>query len=472
MSQLTIPTPTDGTPVYDLRTRLDGTDYLNLNGLVVNSANCPFAWGLHLMNGADNNVIENNTFNMSTTSQTIGGTVGIVASNSTFDPTVQANAANNLTLTGNTVNGGYHGIRINGVASAASTGLMMENNTINNAYTYGLYIIGNNNPVVKGTTVSMRAGNVNSIGMVIQHVQNGMELSGSKVINAGRMGAYLNQINQASTTRGTVANNMFGGGFQNMSIADGMQLNFASHLDVYYNSFWTDNGAIGSGLNVSNIFSQQLNLKNNSFAFTGTSGYALQANNGNSNFLSIDNNNYYTTGAKFVRFGGADRPTLGDLQLANVIASPVHDMQSMSANPLYVSNTDLHIQTGSPLISGGVALTGITTDYDGGVRTSPTDIGADEFGVQLRSQAAELEADVYPNPFHTVLTVKLTSTASTDVQVTLTDLMGRQVLTQTYGVEAGTSSLNVSVDQQLAQGVYLLQVRQGEATSTFRVVKQ
>ena len=28
MSQLTIPTPTDGTPVYDLRTRLDGTDYV------------------------------------------------------------------------------------------------------------------------------------------------------------------------------------------------------------------------------------------------------------------------------------------------------------------------------------------------------------------------------------------------------------------------------------------------------------
>ena len=58
------------------------------------------------------------------------------------------------------------------------------------------------------------------------------------------------------------------------------------------------------------------------------------------------------------------------------------------------------------------------------------------------------------------------------MQLVLTDLMGRVITTQNQGVEAGASSLKVSVEQSLPQGVYLLQVTQGEATSTFRVVKQ
>ena len=330
------------------------------------------------------------------------------------------------------------------------------------------------NPTVSGNDVAMRTGagylSNNSAGMVVINTENGLIVTGNSVHSAGIFGLYLQNVSRTSTARGLVANNMIGGNFQNTSVVHAVQLNNASYLDIFYNSTLADNGATGSAMLISNQFSQQLDMRNNSFMYQGANGYALQANNGNSNFITVDNNNYYTTGARFVRFGGADRTSLAGMQTAPGVAG--HNMQSMSANPLYVSNTNLHLQSGSPLINQATALAQVTTDFDGDARTTPTDIGADEYMVTVRLVSSELNAEVYPNPFATSLTVKLSSETAGDVQVTLTDLMGRQILAQHYGVEAGTALLQVNVEQSIAQGVYLLQVTQGDAISTFRVVKQ
>ena len=54
------------------------------------------------------------------------------------------------------------------------------------------------------------------------------------------------------------------------------------------------------------------------------------------------------------------------------------DVHSVSVNPNFVSATDLHPTSGS-LNSAGVAITGITTDYNGITRGTPPDMGALEF---------------------------------------------------------------------------------------------
>jgi len=49
-----------------------------------------------------------------------------------------------------------------------------------------------------------------------------------------------------------------------------------------------------------------------------------------------------------------------------------------SANPLFANLAahDFHLSTGSPAIRAGVTIPALTTDADGGPRTSPPDIGA------------------------------------------------------------------------------------------------
>ncbi len=67
------------------------------------------------------------------------------------------------------------------------------------------------------------------------------------------------------------------------------------------------------------------------------------------------------------------------------VFTPPQDSLSISADPLFVGPTDLHIDTSgplSPVSDAGVPLALVTTDYDGDERDAETpDIGADEFTV-------------------------------------------------------------------------------------------
>lgn len=51
----------------------------------------------------------------------------------------------------------------------------------------------------------------------------------------------------------------------------------------------------------------------------------------------------------------------------------------MIANPRFISTTDYHLQNGSPAIGAGIAITGLTRDFDGALRSNPLAIGAYEY---------------------------------------------------------------------------------------------
>ena len=250
-----------------------------------------------------------------------------------------------------------------------------------------------------------------------------------------------------------------------------VQLNFASHLDFHYNSLNADAGHIGIGLYVSNLASKQISLLNNSIAYTGAGaeGRAMHANDAFENFTAIDYNNYYSTGGRFVYFNKGFRTDLAQLQ-ASVTSGYVHDMNSWALNPIYQSATDLHLDAGSPLDDKGTPVA-VTVDFGGQLRstTSPT-IGADELGTSLRYAVKEqVDVKVYPNPFRSELKVDVTGMEG-EVELTLTDMMGRQVYSSKHNASANV--LLVTPQVQLSQGVYMLQVSNNGVTSRFRVVKQ
>ncbi|MEO8196261.1 MAG: DUF11 domain-containing protein [Thermoanaerobaculia bacterium] len=72
--------------------------------------------------------------------------------------------------------------------------------------------------------------------------------------------------------------------------------------------------------------------------------------------------------------GGADQATLAAWQSATG-----KDGASIAADPLFVSTTDLHLTTASPVLDAGTVLAAVTVDFDGQPRPAATpDIGADE----------------------------------------------------------------------------------------------
>lgn len=94
--------------------------------------------------------------------------------------------------------------------------------------------------------------------------------------------------------------------------------------------------------------------------------------------LASDHNDFYpvsVTNGYVGYFSPNATPTLADWQTASSL-----DPNSLSVDPLFVSATDLHLlNTTSPLMGKGMAIPGVTTDFDGETRDSIPEIGADEF---------------------------------------------------------------------------------------------
>ncbi|QOJ27833.1 MAG: T9SS type A sorting domain-containing protein [Ignavibacteriales bacterium] len=94
--------------------------------------------------------------------------------------------------------------------------------------------------------------------------------------------------------------------------------------------------------------------------------------------LTSDNNDFYYADATNGNVGfwnTAATQTLAQWQTASS-----QDANSISANPLFVSSTDLHLSANtSPVVGKGTALAGITMDIDGNMRDTIPEIGAHEF---------------------------------------------------------------------------------------------
>ncbi len=109
--------------------------------------------------------------------------------------------------------------------------------------------------------------------------------------------------------------------------------------------------------------------------------------------LASDHNDFFpvnATNGNVGYFNTTATPTLLAWQTASS-----QDPNSLSVDPLFVSSTDLHlVNTTTPLMGKGIAIPGVTTDFDGEIRDSIPEIGADEFPgiipVELASFSASL----------------------------------------------------------------------------------
>ncbi|MBO0356419.1 right-handed parallel beta-helix repeat-containing protein [Hymenobacter sp. BT186] len=469
---------------------LNGADFVTLSNLAVDAtvggtSTATYGWGVQVLNDADNVTINNCTITSSTSSTSSTNFVGIVANNSATSLTTGGNAGSNLTVQNNTIQGGYYGIKVVGNATNILDGYLIQGNTVQNFYLYGidadytssLQVIGNDISRPTRTTVSTFYGislGAGTSGAAVEKNRIHRPFGGASASTAATYGIYL-----TTSTAATVANS------PNFIIN-----NLVYNLDGSGTVYGLYNGASGSARyyhNTVSIDNQTTTGTSTAYGFYHTTGLAAEFRNNvvqvtrsgsGTNFALyfssatgngiVSNNNDLVVGGTDAQTGyyvGTEYATLTTWKTAN---NSAYDQNSVDADPQFVNVATGNLQpTASPLNNTATPLARVTQDITGAPRGTTPDIGAYEFSpvaddvavVSIDSPTAPVLAGARPvtvtvlnNGGSVLNTVRLAYVLNGGTPVA-------QTFTLTGGLASGTSrALTFTTPANLVTGANTLTV--------------
>ncbi|GAB2854238.1 beta strand repeat-containing protein [Hymenobacter ruber] len=375
--------------------QLNGTDYTTINNLNIDATGgagaspaATYGYGVLLANAADNDRITNNTINadIATTSSNFAG---IAVNGSLTSATTSGNSANNLTIEGNTINGGYYGITLYGnTATSLNTGNVVRNNNVRDFNTYGIYsgyqdgaqFIGNDVSRALRTNPSTYYGIYNfgsSRSLAIEKNRLHDPFTGNPTSTSTTYGIYLaTSTGATATTTNDVVNNVLyninGVGTQYLIYNSG-----AAFSRIYNNTINADDQSANTSTTYG-IYNSgaSVEVKNNVVSIirpaAGTKYglyYSTAPTSSNYNDIYVPNGN--------VGYYSAALVTLANLQAAN---NNAFDQNSISADPVFVgAGTGNLLPSNVLLNNAGTPLTRVTDDITGATRGATPDLGAYEF---------------------------------------------------------------------------------------------
>ncbi|GAA4037145.1 hypothetical protein GCM10022409_22600 [Hymenobacter glaciei] len=337
--------------------------------------------------------------------------------------TTAATAANNNNqVLNNAISGSIYGIYTSGPSAALkNTGTVISQNDLNATGAlaigrFGITALFENGIQITQNTIDginfAGSGDVWGISAGFTGI-SASTFTGSEVINATISRNYVGQVKQTGTfsavgialaaaTSGTstISNNMVAGVSSNGTGGDfgaGIYIGggAGSTTRIVYNSVsmtGTQTGgnypsfalAIGGSAPTVEIRNNILVNTQSTGANSIALGFAYSSTTGAYVGLTSDHNDFFVgTGATFAVGQTGSLSTTGVLRTTlaalNTETGQDNPATSKNVNPQFVSTTNLHV-TASALNNAGVAITGVTDDFDGETRSATTpDIGADEF---------------------------------------------------------------------------------------------
>jgi len=231
----------------------------------------------------------------------------------------------------------------------------------------------------------------------------------------------------------------------------------------YYNNVMLGNGiTYEPGIYLNNVgTTTNFNIKNNIFENCSNGGFVRVENSGSINGFHIDNDIIYNN--------SSNTPTLSGNTISNYSFSNYY-----TSNPLFVSSTDFHLQSGSPGINAGVNV-GLTLDYEGNTVSNPPEIGAYEYilksgtTVDKPTGNPEVVVDnksfiIYPNPVKDKLTIAFKD-KDKQVSLKLYDSKGMKLY---EGIVTGNTILDMS---SYASGLYILHIGSAGELKVVKIIK-
>ncbi|HXU36937.1 MAG TPA: hypothetical protein VN937_11290 [Blastocatellia bacterium] len=347
--------------------------------------------------------------------------------------------ATNFSADNNQIDACARGIAVQGSATTVANGLMVTNNTIGNAvagnpttvYARGMTLQGFDNGSVAINTVRNIEGWFNtqlmgiSLGDISATGQNTTvernTVTNCVNNNTGTFGSY--GINLAAGNTNTIRNNFVssvtgdmtgGAAFSTTFGLFGIRVGSGTGTKVYHNSvnlFGLRSGTaatslLGAAFGIVSTGQTGLDVRNNIFVNNmsgGTTSIAyvavyLPSGATSAMNLTLNNNDYFNSAAPAANQGVGQAGTTAGTNFftqanfdptmttpatnfraytSTLSAGGLNDNASKKVDPLFVSNTDLHIAVASPMVDMGASV-GVGNDIDGQTRVPPPDIGADE----------------------------------------------------------------------------------------------
>ncbi len=337
--------------------KLNGTSRVQFRNMSFLTQGATYGTAINIGGGSHYNLFEGNIIGGQTTTSTSSDKALIYNSSAVND-------TNNI-VRNNILNNGSYGIYWYGVSSSSlEKNSIIEGNTLNNFYFYGIYSNYQDGIVIRGNMISTNTAYTSTIGMYLYYSDYSI-IEKNEVVVPTYYGIYLYECDADSTTRSLIANNMIQVG--GTSTSYGLYTSYCDYANVYHN---TVNSNSSSGRSLYIYYGGNLKIKNNFITNTG-GGFAIY-NYSSSTVFESDYNNLYTTGA-VLGYNGANT---GDI--AAWRTSTGKDSHSVSITPAYYGPSDLHTMA---FATNGLATPlGITEDIDGEPRNMTTpDMGADEF---------------------------------------------------------------------------------------------
>lgn len=332
-----------------------------------------------MLNGADWIRFRNVTIKaLSTTNNRVvyisGGSNNLEFTNCYFDAAIQGGYDNfyihldmndHITLRNNHFKYGKHGAGIYGFTSSGvyADGIVVENNIFEDQSKAGAWIFLTQNLLVKNN----RFSGSDEHGL---HVRTGSfgEISGNEISDFAEHGLFIEYVSGDATTDYLIANNFIYSG--KSTATNGIYTSNGDYQGIYHNSVNIYGGQTYANA-IRNNNGSNKKIKNNIFCNLG--GGRVYSLNNYTSVVESDYNDLFTNGSVFGNVFGnrADFSTWK--------AQTGQDDNSLSTDPLFISNTDLHTFN-SLLKNAGTSIPEVTTDFDGNGRHPLTpDIGADEF---------------------------------------------------------------------------------------------
>jgi subtilisin-like proprotein convertase family protein len=416
--------PEEGTGNYTMTIKPDAANLRTISG--------SYAGGLIRLNGADRVTIDGRSggsgkYLTFTNTNTSGAVFQLISLGNNAGATDNTIRNCNINMGGNA--SGTYGIAIGG-ATVATTGadndyLTIQENIVSKAY-YGIWIGGisgglDNNNLVQGNTIgSSTTGNeIKFCALYLTYVDNSMiklndifgitqtssfdavvattgvtntSFSRNKVynmINNGTNRAAAFAVSSGTSSNLTYDNNLIYGIINNGTAGNtfgcyGFYITAGGGYNIYYNSIYmsgdrdvvatTKPTSISAAIYIS--AGATLNLRNNILENTQTAAtntpksYAIYSGVANTAYTAINFNDYYVAGTQgMLGYLTADQATLAAWQ-----AATLQDANSINADPLFGSTTDLIPGLGSPVLAAGTPVAGVDYDYMNADRsdTNPT----------------------------------------------------------------------------------------------------
>ena len=336
-----------------------GADFIHLKNVSVHATGELYSRVISLSQGCDSIVLENNHLEGRTV---VDGTdkAYIINSDSSY--------FRSRILKGNILKNGSYGIyiRIESNNLPYSEGAVIEDNNITGSGYCGIYMQFHDIPLINRNIISAKSRGISLISCTGPSV-----ISGNHISSAAQEGIYITACEAAANNRGLIANNFIqAGGFLDTK---GISLSGTEYYSVLYNSVNI------TGVYLSTIAFQitpgaaGIIIKNN--IFSNKFAYTISVAN-SASVAESDYNDFFSTGpGPFAYWGGT-----GFADLASLTAASGMDLHSISADPLFVSDTDLHTSA-AQLDGKATPVTEVRKDIDGRRRDAVyPDIGAAEFG--------------------------------------------------------------------------------------------